>query len=101
MNLRVLADAESEARVASQWYESRQPGLGRAFLDEYERVLTDILGRPLFHPRANSPRSRREIRSAVLSGFPFSVIYEVKPAELLVLAVAHHRRRPNYWRKRG
>jgi len=36
----------------------------------------------------------------VLSAFPFSVICWVTDDAIIVLAVAHHGRRPGYWRGR-
>jgi hypothetical protein len=36
----------------------------------------------------------------ILSAFPFSIIYWVTDDAIIVLAVAHHRRRPGYWRGR-
>ncbi len=39
----------------------------------------------------------REIRRCVLPKFPYYVAYEVLASEVIVLAVAHARRRPFYW----
>jgi hypothetical protein len=41
--------------------------------------------------------SHNGTRSVLVKGFPFSVIYRASEAELLVVAVAPHRRRPGYW----
>ena len=32
--------------------------------------------------------------------FPYSVVYLVQQAEILIVAVAPHRRKPDYWRSR-
>lgn len=37
----------------------------------------------------------------MVSGFPYDIVYRVTTADLEVLAVAHHRRRPGYWRRRA
>ena len=37
-------------------------------------------------------------RHRVLKRFPYSVFYEVQGSEVTILAVAHHRRKPSYWR---
>jgi toxin ParE1/3/4 len=35
-----------------------------------------------------------------LNRFPYTVLYRVKNDEIFVTAVAHHSRRPGYWRRR-
>ncbi|MHB9003921.1 MAG: type II toxin-antitoxin system RelE/ParE family toxin [Coriobacteriia bacterium] len=41
-----------------------------------------------------------DIRKLVLAKFPYSLIYEIDGDVVLILAVAHQRRRPHYWRER-
>jgi toxin ParE1/3/4 len=36
----------------------------------------------------------------VLNRFPFALIYRIERDEVQILAVAHHSRRPGYWRER-
>jgi len=43
---------------------------------------------------------REDVRVRVLRRFPFSVIYAVVPDMVVVIAVAHHQRRPGYWLRR-
>jgi toxin ParE1/3/4 len=96
----MLAEAESEAEEAARWYEGQRDGLGNEFLDELARGLETIETSPHAFTRLGSPRSAREVRRFVLQRFPFKIIYEVRANEVLVLAVAHARRRPYYWRRR-
>ena len=42
----------------------------------------------------------RGTRSFLLRRFPFALVYRIEPDVLRVIALAHQRRRPNYWRKR-
>jgi len=51
-------------------------------------------------PPESSPISVAPVRIKVLSAFPFSIIYWVTDEAIIVLAVAHHRRRPEHWRGR-
>ncbi|MGH8771908.1 MAG: type II toxin-antitoxin system RelE/ParE family toxin [Burkholderiales bacterium] len=46
------------------------------------------------------PMWRHGKRRLVMKRFPFSVIYTVVADQIRVLAVAHHSRRPEYWRRR-
>jgi len=40
-------DAETELSAATNYYESQSPGLGRAFIKEFERAVHQILTYPL------------------------------------------------------
>jgi hypothetical protein len=42
----------------------------------------------------------RIVRTCMLGRFPYRVIFEVRNDEIVVLAVAHHRRQPGFWRQR-
>jgi hypothetical protein len=46
------------------------------------------------------PRHGRRARRYVFPLFPFSLVYHLRGDEVEVLAVAHGRRRPGYWRSR-
>jgi toxin ParE1/3/4 len=39
-------------------------------------------------------------RRLVLPRFPYNLVYEVHDDLLLIVAVAHQRRHPDYWRRR-
>lgn len=83
----------SEAAV---FYESRTPGLGRNFLDDVQQVIARLR----VHPEAGVEVADG-LRSVLLRRFPFNLIYSLEPGELLIVSVAHHRRRPDYWRRRS
>ena len=88
--------AQRELNEAADFYDAEDPGLGLAFLDAAERAFEQIQAFP-----ESSPISLAPVRTKVLSAFPFSVIYWVTDDEvIIVLALAHHRRRPEYWRGR-
>jgi len=93
--LRFDPAAQRELSEAADFYDAEDPGLGGAFLDAAERAFEQIQAFP-----ESSPISLVPVRVKVLSAFPFSVIYWVTEEVIIVLAVAHHRRRPEYWRGR-
>lgn len=84
--------AEEEVLSEISFLELRVPGLGRRFYGEVQRAEKLI---------AEFPQSGyglvAGIRKYRLRKFPFSLIYTVETRGVLVLAVAHHRRRPEYW----
>jgi len=100
LSLRVLPLAEREANLAACWYEDQRVGLGDDFLDEYVRVLRDIEQSPARFALLETIETDVEIRRAILKRFPYGIVYQVLPAESLVLAVMHLSRKPDYWIRR-
>ncbi len=97
MNYRFMRAARAEHLDEVAFYESRLPGLGKSYLAEFEAVMARICAKPDFYPLVSAP----DIRQAGLKRFPFHVIYRVEPVQIVILAVAHHRRRPAYWVERS
>ena len=100
MTLRVVSLAEDELAESALWYEDQQVGLGVQFLDEYQNVIRRILAAPTLYGRVETTRSKRNLRRRSFKRFPYYVIYEQLGEEIVVLAVAHAKRRPNYWIRR-
>jgi len=92
-------EATAELEDAARWYEQRRAGLGLAFLTAVDDVVESILR----WPRAGAPMAGLEaldIRRVPVSRFPYRVAYLITHEQIYVLAVAHDRRRPIYWRDR-
>lgn len=66
------------------------------FRDAINERIADIRANPAYGFATTAPG----VRQAVLTRFPYSVIYSDEPTRLFVLAFAHHRRRPGYWKTR-
>lgn len=93
--LHIEATAEPEAAVA--WYEHEREGLGFESLEEVDRAFDVILESPTTWPFA---RTGSNLRRFLLTRFPHTLLYEESQALVRVFAVAHHKRRPGYWRAR-
>ena len=93
--IRLLREAEEELRLAVQYYEEAQSGLGRALIAEVRRTKEFIAQHPLA-----SRMVRGEIRVRSISRFPYRIYYQVRPAEIIVVAIGHRRRRPGFWQSR-
>lgn len=87
--------AVEEAEMAARWYRERSPRAAARFVDEVSRAIDKILDAPL-----RWPRGPHDTRKAKLPCFPFAVIYRGSDELIQILAVAHGRRRPGYWRSR-
>jgi plasmid stabilization system protein ParE len=95
VRVRFLEIAEIELDEAVHWYGEQAPGLGDAFLIEVLSATDRITRFPeAWHPLADG------IRRCRLSRFPYGLIYIIDDGDILVLAIAHLHRRPDYWRDR-
>jgi len=71
--------------------------LGAELENEIDAVLETILQFPEAVPQWHN---RPDRRVAVLDRFPFTVPYQIKRDEIVILALAHTSRRPGYWLRR-
>lgn len=78
--------ARAEYLEAIAYYEERRTGLGARFALEIEGVIQRIID--------------GEIRRCLAQKFPYGVLYSAEKSYVLVLAVMHHSREPEYWRDR-
>ena len=92
MNVRFLAPARQELAEAADYYNSRREGLGDAFLREVETGVARIVRLPLAWPVI-----RGEIRKYLIRRFPYRILYAVEADDVVIVAVAHLRRDPEYW----
>jgi len=91
-----LEPAEEEMLEAATYYENQALGLGQDFLAQVQRAVDLIVE----NPRSGGVM-RGEIRRRLVPRFPFGILYHIDPAEIVVIAVMHLRRRPGYWMDRG
>lgn len=88
-------EAEQEMLEAAIYYQSQSPGLGVDYLSEVDRGVQAISESPITWPVVKGELRRRLVRR-----FPFGILYRIEPDEIVIIAVAHLRRKPGYWRKR-
>jgi toxin ParE1/3/4 len=100
-SVRVLEAAAAEAEAAAKWYEDQRAGLGGEFREAFKQAL-DVLHEGLV-PGTPWPGhlGERGVKRIRIKRFPFHVVFVAPDAASEVLvAVAHQRRRPGYWRDR-
>ena len=95
--MRVIFHPEARAELTehARYYENRSQGLGTDFLEAVEEATRRIAQSP-----QAGPIERGNIRKRLVSGFPFTILYEIQPDRIYIAAVMHQHRRPGYWRKR-
>jgi plasmid stabilization system protein ParE len=87
--------AEAEMLDAAAYYEERATGLGSDFLNDVERGAHRIQHFPYSWVTYEG-----EYRRYLLQRFPYGLIYRVASEKIYIVAVAHLRRRPGYWKTR-
>ena len=92
---RFIAAARVEFLAEVIYYNELQPGLGERFTTAIEEATSRAVAFPL----AGSP-IRFNTRRVIVKGFPFSIMYRPEQEGIVVFALAHHARRPYYWRPR-
>ncbi|MBI4518818.1 MAG: hypothetical protein HY699_23740 [Deltaproteobacteria bacterium] len=88
-------EADDEVLESARFYERRSKGLGWRFLRAAQEAEARIVRSPRAFPFLDEP-----IRKCALAGFPFNLLFRIDDAALFVVAAAHQRRRPGYWRRR-
>lgn len=81
--------------AAARYYQRRRYGLGEDFLNEIERATSFAAARPAVGTSLGDG-----FRWVLTRRFRYAVIYRQSLRGIEVLAVAHLRRRPDYWRTR-
>jgi len=92
---RFLSPAEREMAQAAQYYNSKVPNLGAEFLHEVMKAVKRLEADP-----EAAQKVRGDVRRRLIRRFPFGILYRVDPGEIVVLAVMHLGRHPDYWHGR-
>ena len=98
--VRISRDAARELEDAVQWYERESPGLGGRLVNAFEHAIGLLRGKmpPLLPVDGNA--GKKGAKRIILRRFPFSVIVIQRSDDYLVVALAHHSRKPGYWQGR-
>jgi len=89
--------ALEEVDDAALWYEEQRPGLGLEFVAEISRSLDRLRNQEPTLAQWVAGYSQKKVR---VRRFPYTIIYVHEESRIIVLAVAHAKREPGYWRGR-
>ena len=95
MPVRFHPAAAAEVERAQAWYEERSVFAAAGFLQALTRAVQRIRSAPARYPVADHGTRRIHLEQ-----YPFSIVYLVRGDEVVIIAVAHHKRRPGYWADR-
>ena len=90
-----LEPAENELVEAINYYNMQSYGLGFEFAIEVQKAIDRIIQ----YPNSWSKLSTRT-RKCRCNRFPYNVIYSLKDETIIIIAIMHTKRKPNYWDKR-
>ena len=101
MKVRILRQAAEEAEAATAWYELERQGLGAEFAEAIDAAI-DVVEDD-FLPLSPMPGSSgiHAAKRLILRRFPYDVVVVDRGDERIVVAFAHHSRKPGYWRDRA
>jgi plasmid stabilization system protein ParE len=92
--------AERELDEAIEHDEAELPGRGLRLEELVARVVLRLRRFPVSAPIWPGLDSAHEVRRAKVRKHPFLVVYMVQPDQLIILAVAHTKKKPGYWASR-
>lgn len=94
--IEIHPEALTEAEAAVSWYAERSSRAPAAFIAEVDSAIESILEAP-----ERWPLYEGDCRRFPLFRFPYVVVYRQKSTAVVeIVAIAHGRRRPGYWRGR-
>jgi plasmid stabilization system protein ParE len=95
MQLEFFEDAVAEVEEDRAWYRKRSESAEAGFLRELDHAIQQVTEAP-----AQWPWFLAGTRRYVFPTYPYSLVYFVEDEVIRIVAVAHEKRRPGYWRKR-
>lgn len=86
--------------AAANWYDRERFGLGTEFSDVVEAAI-DLIEENIL-PLSPMPgkSGAKGAKRLILKRFPYDIVVIERTSEVVVIAVAHHSRKPGYWRER-
>lgn len=97
MTVEYHAAVENELAEVRDYYEERSPGLGREFIDEFERQVLRIAATP-----GRWMVVTQDIRRSLMKRFPYVIYFrQVALDRVRITVVKHQRTHPEYGRERA
>ena len=98
--VKIGKEAAQEFQEAAAWYEREQEGLGERFITAFENALQLLEEENPPLTLVEGEAKAKGVRRLILHKFPFSIIVHELPTTLVIVALAHHSRKPGYWKPR-
>ncbi|MBD2775095.1 type II toxin-antitoxin system RelE/ParE family toxin [Iningainema tapete] len=92
----IHTEARKELDGAIAYYEAQNIGLGLDLLTEVEEALRKIQ----LNPNVGTPYKIEGVRRYVIQRFPYVIFYAELEELIWIIAIAHGKRKPDYWKRR-
>lgn len=96
MRIRYNPLARDEVIKTAKYFDAQDEGLGNRFLTAIDKAIREIAKAPLAWPRTKHGTRKR----ILVKPFPYTIHYKIVRDELVIVAVAHQSREPDYWKQR-
>lgn len=93
--IEILPEAVAEAKAAREWYAERSIAASNGFMSELDRAIDCIRRSPKLWAKY-----LHGTRRYLLRRYPYLVVYRETSSVIVIIAVAHGKRRPGYWQHR-
>ena len=87
--------ATEELEMSAAWYAQRSLDAARGFAIEVDAALKKVQCDPLRFPHIDHRH-----QACGIERYPFQIVFRHDGAKIYVVAIAHAKRRPNYWSER-
>ncbi|NQT38510.1 MAG: type II toxin-antitoxin system RelE/ParE family toxin [Planctomycetes bacterium] len=91
----ITSAAEQDFTESLCWYAERSQPAATGFETEFDRALASIRADPHRFPHCDDRH-----RFYLMRRYPFRVIYFEQADRVVIVAVAHAKRKPDYWSNR-
>lgn len=96
-------EARAELRAGSDWYDD--PATGQELLDATRKARhgtarQSMAKMPDAWPPDRDWNRKPVVRRKGVTGFPYGIVYYVTDNEIVIVADAHEKRLPGYWKHR-
>jgi toxin ParE1/3/4 len=88
-------DALAEYAEAVKYYANQNSNIAQAFINSIEDAVYRIRESATHYPEIDE-----DVRRCMVRKFPYAVLYTIEQDYLLIIAVMHCSREPNYWKDR-
>ena len=96
LEVEILPPAEDDFEQSYVWYRSRSPDAAARFRIAIRQAIDKVRHDPKLGIKIDEHYRFYRIKKS----FPFYLVYRIEPAKIVVVAIAHNRRAPGYWRSR-
>ncbi len=96
MRIEFHPEALEEYRQAALWYANREASIAEQFIASVEEAIKQVSAAP-----SRWRLIDEDVRRCLTHIFPYAILYTIESDSILIIAVMHCSREPNYWKLRS